>query len=81
MYAERIQGILREIKQYDGVEIHEGTNLIEDLHFDSMEVMTLILRIEEAFHVSFRDEHLDLEHFLTVGSILATLDGYGADAR
>jgi acyl carrier protein len=80
MNAERVRALIRELKGYGSAEIVDDTRLVEDLHFDSMEVMNLILRLEEELGRPFRDEHLDLQHFATFGRILATLGAY-ADAR
>lgn len=76
----RIRNVIRALKGYDTVEIHDGTHLIDDLSFDSMEVMTLILRLEEELRISFRSEDLELERFVTFGRLLSTLRGYEGDA-
>jgi acyl carrier protein len=72
---ERVAALIREVKGYSA-PIDGEARLIEDLHFDSMEVMTLILRCEEAFSITFRDQDLDLECFLTVDRVVDTLRRY-----
>lgn len=67
---------IRTIKQSDHMEIGEGTNLIANLGFTSMDIMNLILALEQQFGITFRDQDLDLDHFITVRAVVDTLVAY-----
>ncbi len=76
MIQEQITTILQSIKQYDQLDVVETTNLIDHLGFTSMDIMNLILALEQHFSITFEDQDLDLDHFLTVGTVLDTLRSY-----
>ena len=76
MMSDEVVTIIRSIKQHDGHDIDEKTYLIDSLGFTSLDVMNLILALEQRFKITFNDEDLDLDRFVTVGAVLETLKGY-----
>jgi len=71
-----VTSVLLSVKNYDQLEVVEDTSLIEQLGFTSLDVMNFILALEQRFQIIFQDEHLDLDHFVTVGAVLRTLRSY-----
>lgn len=76
MIKDKVNNIIKTIKQYDHVDIKDDLNLVENFGFNSMDVMNLILELETEFNISFSDEHLNLESFCTPGNIMETLGKY-----
>lgn len=48
----------KEIQDY---EINEYTNLINDLGYDSVRIIEMILDIEEQFNITIDDEDIDVD--------------------
>ena len=44
-------------------ELHSGTSLIHDLSYSSVELITLVTKIEEALSFEFADDMLTMETF------------------
>ena len=62
-------------KQISGnPRITEDTLLIEDLHFDSLSLMQLIIDIESAYDISFDDGNLLFDNFNRVGDLRNIID-------
>lgn len=57
--------------RYSSKELLENGNerIINDLGFDSIDIMTLITKIEEKFNIRFEDEMLLIQNFETVGGL------------
>ena len=53
--------LISQIAQIDQKQIDSNTHLINDLGFDSINMITLIVQIEEKFNILLNDEDLDLE--------------------
>lgn len=62
--------IIENCPNYSGVEISEKTNLVNDLGFDSLSLITLLVNIEEEFNVQFDDFALEFENIIYVLNIL-----------
>jgi acyl carrier protein len=62
------QHLKREVSQ-----IHPQDNLREDLGVDSLTMIELLFKIEEAFDLEIPDE--DLSKFATVGDVIAYVEG------
>jgi aryl carrier protein AsbD len=75
---EILEKIKEIIKQYLEVQITEDITeehlLFDDLSIDSIMVLQLIVYIEEEFNLSFPDEGVSPEVFLTMGSIISFID-------
>jgi acyl carrier protein len=68
--------VIRSVKDYNHLEVDEHTQLIDDLGFTSLDVMNLILSLEQRFNITFQDDDLDLDRFITVGAVRNTLNNY-----
>lgn len=61
-------------------DVTEKTILTDDLGYDSVKLITLIVEIESFFKINIADEYLDVEKLIIFGSLLnitksvATLD-------
>ena len=56
--VETIVNKIKTIKQVDGVSLSDRYK--EDLGFDSVDMLELILSLEEEFHISFSDPFIVL---------------------
>ena len=63
---------LRGVKQ----NINENDSLKKDLGLDSLMLVSLIVAIEERFHIEIKDSDLSAENLETVGGICAMLEKY-----
>jgi len=68
--------IIQEIIPDKSKQIGRNSQLIEELGFDSVNILELITTIEEKFGISLQDEDLELENFKSVETILALLVKY-----
>lgn len=71
-----VKTIIQGVKNYDHLNIKEDTNLIDELGFTSIDIMNLILELEQSFKVTFKDQDLDLDHFITPAAVMNTLQSY-----
>ena len=76
MTCNELRDILRSMKDYPTLEVTEGTRLIDDLGFTSLDVMNLILALEKQLQITFEDQHLEFDYFATVGAVLNTVQSY-----
>ena len=53
---------------FEDIEITEETDVIDDLHFDSISLMYLILEIENRFEIEF-DDDLSYENISTISKL------------
>lgn len=69
---DKLIAIIRDVKRSisKNTEISERTQLAEDLGFDSIEMVTMMVAIEEAFGFSFDDEELSFETINSFGTLL-----------
>jgi len=51
-------------------EIHNQTDLITDLGFDSISIIQLIVEIEDSFNIVFSDNDMDIEKLGSYGQLL-----------
>ena len=68
---DKLIAIIRDVKRSisKNTEISERTQLAEDLGFDSIEMVTMMVAIEEAFGFSFDDEELSFETINSFGTL------------
>lgn len=66
---ELIDIILENAPAVDKVEVGMDTNLINDLLYDSISIIHLIVEIENKFNIEFDTENLFLENIDTVRKI------------
>ena len=60
---EKIQGICNELFEYQFPDDINNTviNLVEDLGMNSIEFVTLVIKIEDYFKITIPDAYLDFE--------------------
>ena len=66
----QIKDVIIEVsrKAIEPEEIQDYTSIIEDLKFDSLELVNLVVKLEETFHVIF-DENVILDTISTFQSL------------
>lgn len=57
--------------ELDPATITEGARLVEDLDLDSIDGVTIVVRLEALLHVSISDE--EIQKMVTVGDIVDAL--------
>lgn len=68
---ETLYEILEEIRP--DVEFRGGTSLVENGDIDSFDIVTIISRIEEAFHVEIPVEFMLPEHFESAEAMMGLI--------
>ena len=73
---EKIMGIMSGLFSDSGVDtdILEYVDLIDDFGMDSINFVSLIIELEEAFEVQIPDEWLLMEKFRTFSQIYSAVD-------
>ena len=71
MEFEKIRQIIANQLDLDPAEIKMESNLIEDLHADSLDIVELVMDMEQEFDVEIPDE--ELLKVQTVGDIVRYL--------
>ncbi|MFC4102639.1 acyl carrier protein [Paenibacillus xanthanilyticus] len=61
------------------VELDEHTNLSHE-GLDSITTVRLLVELEKKLNIQFQEEHLSLDNFASIRSIMNTLDHYGVTA-
>lgn len=61
------------------VELDENTNLSNE-GLDSITTVRLLVELEKKLNIQFQEEHLSLDNFESIRSIMNTLDHYGVTA-
>lgn len=54
----------------EDIKLDDNTNLIEDLGFDSVNIINLVILIEEEFGIEFEDFELGLETLASFSKLL-----------
>lgn len=62
--------MIANLAKIDVDQIREQTNLIDDLSFDSITIVLLIVEIETKFRIAFEDENLELAVLSSVNKLL-----------
>jgi len=71
---EEIASIITQISEKKDVQLDD--NLIFILGFDSKKVMQLIIKLENHFDISIKEEDLDIDNFTNLGSIVTLVKKY-----
>ena len=71
---DKLLKILSESSYTD--EISPGLRLKEDLGFDSLRVVELLITLEEKFDIAFDMSDLDPAKLMTAGDIIQLVDRY-----
>ena len=66
------------ISELQGVKqnMNENDSLKKDLGLDSLMLVSLIVAIEERFHIEIKDSDLSAENLETVGNLCTMLETY-----
>lgn len=74
--SSRVETVLRE---YGGLEsgfsFHNETDLRADLHFDSLDLISVAMQIEDEFRIEITDDDVDSPALGTFGGLVAHVDG------
>lgn len=73
---EMVNKVLKELSPVTD-EIKKSTILKEDLGFDSLKMVQLIVSLEEAFNFEFSESDLDPEKLITVADLYTLVERYG----
>ncbi len=72
MQREEIRGVLKSIFEEESGEtidsLADETRIVEELGLDSVDVVSLIMRVEQRFRI--RISHTELAHMTTAGSLI-----------
>lgn len=71
---EEIASIISQISEKDNVQLED--NLIYILGFDSKKVMQLIIKLENHFDISIKEDDLDIDNFTSLNSIVKLVKKY-----
>ena len=74
MLEKKLKSLIMEYKE--GVvenEITNKTNLIDDLHFDSVELIQFIVRLEEEFNIELDDDDLEIEKIVVFDELVKVI--------
>lgn len=55
-------------------QINTQTQLVQDLAFESIKLLELVVYLEEEFGIEFDDDRLTMENFETIGLIVKTVE-------
>lgn len=75
-YLEELKEIIVEISEVEvkKTSINEDSDLIDDFGFDSMNMISVVLEIENHFGVTIEEEQLDFEILRIVGNIIKIIE-------
>lgn len=62
---ENLKMILREHGRNENIEINDMTNLLDELHIDSIGMIEIVCEIETQFGIFFDGDDLDIENLRT----------------
>ena len=67
----KISGLIADATKVDVATIKEGTNLIDDLNLDSLDMVELMMKMEDEFDIEIPEN--DTEKLKTVGDVVSYL--------
>lgn len=72
MVFDEIVSILSSQYGFDKSEITMDTNILDDLHIDSIDMVDLIMTIEDEYGIAVEDE--DMENIATIRDIVSYIE-------
>jgi acyl carrier protein len=78
---EQVLCCVNRLNPNQAIVVTLDTPLVEQLGFDSALMLSLMLDLEAAFDIHFKDADLVPEHFAAARSIIQLLGEYVTDAR
>ncbi|EFL35363.1 acyl carrier protein [Streptomyces viridochromogenes DSM 40736] len=71
--VESVETALTEVLEREVSGLTPDVRLFEDLHLDSTSVMEMLMSLEDSMDVAIDPETLDMDDFMTVGTLTAYL--------
>ncbi|MEV7066393.1 acyl carrier protein [Streptomyces collinus] len=71
--VESVETALTEVLEREVSGLTADVRLFEDLHLDSTSVMEMLMSLEDSMDVAIDPETLDMDDFMTVGTLTAYL--------
>ncbi|MFD5156639.1 acyl carrier protein [Streptomyces hawaiiensis] len=71
--VESVESALTEVLEREVSGLTPDVRLFEDLHLDSTSVMEMLMSLEDSMNVAVDPETLDMDDFMTVGTLTAYL--------
>jgi len=71
---KKIFQIITELSAFDN--LNEGMLLVEDIGFDSMEMVILLVTIEDEFDISLSQSDMDPFAIKTIGDVIDLVEKY-----
>ena len=72
MVFEKVKTLLAEQLNVDADKITMESNIVADLHADSLDVVEMLMSLEDNFNIQVSDD--DAANLLTVGAIVAYIE-------
>ena len=72
MSFEKVKKLLSEQLNLDAEKITMESNIVADLHADSLDVVEMLMSLEDNFNIQVSDE--DAANLLTVGGIVEYIE-------
>lgn len=66
--------LINEQLEGEKLTLNEETRLVEDLQFDSIQIMGLLIAIEDTFGIQFDNSKLLFDNFNRIGDLLAVIE-------
>lgn len=66
---ERLYKVITDLSEVDNPIITDETNLLDDLSFDSVLVVSMIVEIESEFGIILEDDDLELDTLTNIGPL------------
>lgn len=71
MIEEKLKSIIVYfVEGVDTNSISDETNLLDDLGFDSVDLIKFVVKIEEAFDIEIDDDDLELDRLIVFGELV-----------
>ena len=71
---QRLYNLVLKLSENDNAVITEKTNLIDDLSFDSVLMVSMIVEIESEFGITLDDDDLELDILSNVGQLIKLIN-------
>lgn len=80
MLENKVNGVIQSLSPI-GEEIHATDSLSDDLGFDSLRIVELIVALEDAFQIEIDESDLDPESIVTVADLYNLMGKYAEEAK
>ena len=69
---DKVMKLVSEATKVDLAKISEGTNFVDDLNLDSLDMVEMMMKVEDEFGVEIPED--DTEGLKTVGDVLKYIE-------